>query len=72
MEAGNYPERVTVSNPGRSGAPIILEADAGASVTMEGFDIEASYVQVTGFEITTRPMTTMVSASTSPATAPPA
>ena len=54
MEGGNYSERVTLSNSGRSGTPIVLEADAGATVTMEGFNIEASYVQVIGFEITTQ------------------
>ncbi len=54
VTAGTYAERVIISNPGTSSAPILLEADAGATAVMQGFEIEASYVTVVGFEITTQ------------------
>ena len=47
---GAYRERVRVGTSGRSGSPIVFEAD-GAVVT-GGFTIQANYVHVRGFEIT--------------------
>jgi hypothetical protein len=50
--AGTYDERVNVSISGGAGRPITYQADAGALVTMQGFEIDADYVQVVGFDIT--------------------
>jgi hypothetical protein len=50
--AGTYDERVNVSISGGAGKPITYQADAGARVTMQGFEIDADYVQVVGFDIT--------------------
>ena len=52
VTAGTYNERVTVTRSGASGQLITLAADSGATVTMQGFEITASYTQETGFDIT--------------------
>ena len=51
--AGTYPERVTISRSGTSGAPITFQAE-GAVVT-QGFTVKANYIAIKGFEITDTP-----------------
>ena len=53
VSAGNYDERVQVTNSGKSGAPIIYQASG--AVTMEGFTVKADYITIKGFEITNTP-----------------
>jgi hypothetical protein len=55
--AGVYKERVRVSRSGEKGKPITFQVSAGAAVTMEGFEISASYIQILRFEITNRNQT---------------
>jgi hypothetical protein len=53
VEPGAYAERVSISASGTSSAPITFEIDPSATgtVTMQGFDITASWIVVTGFTI---------------------
>ena len=50
--AGRYDERVKVRTGGTPGKPIAFMAMPRRSVTVGGFDLEASYIRVEGFEIT--------------------
>ena len=50
--AGKYDERITVKGGGTKGLPVAFRARPLRSVTVAGFDLEASYVHVEGFEIT--------------------
>ncbi len=50
--AGKYDERVTVKAGGTEGKPVAFVAMPRRSVTVGGFDLEASYIRVEGFEIT--------------------
>ncbi|UCG58537.1 MAG: DUF1565 domain-containing protein, partial [Phycisphaerales bacterium] len=49
---GKYNERVKVRAGGTKGRPVVFVAMPRRSVTVAGFDLEASYVRVEGFEIT--------------------
>ena len=50
--AGKYDERVKVMSGGTEGKPIAFVALPRRSATVGGFDLEASYLRVEGFEIT--------------------
>jgi len=50
--AGQYDERVQVQVSGEPGRPIAFSARPLRSVTVAGFDLQASYVHIEGFEIT--------------------
>ena len=50
--AGKYDERVKVKTSGAEGQPIVFRAMPRRSATVGGFDLEASYIRVEGFEIT--------------------
>jgi hypothetical protein len=50
--AGKYEARVKVSTSGAQGQPIALQAIPRWSVVVGGFDLQASYVRIEGFEIT--------------------
>jgi len=50
--AGKYDERVNVKAGGTEGKPVAFVARPRRSATMGGFDLEASYIRVEGFEIT--------------------
>jgi hypothetical protein len=50
--AGNYDERVQVRNSGAESQSITLRAMPRRSVVVRGFDLQASYIRVDGFEIT--------------------
>jgi hypothetical protein len=50
--AGRYNERVKLRAGGIEGKPISFVAKPRRSVTVAGFDLEASYIRVEGFEIT--------------------
>ena len=50
--AGKYDERVKVKTGGAEGKPIAFVAMPRRSAIVGGFDLEASYVRVEGFEIT--------------------
>jgi hypothetical protein len=50
--AGRYNERITVKTSGAEGRPITFQAMPRRSATVAGFDLDASYVCVQGFEIT--------------------
>src|SRR5919108_3053305 len=50
VRAASSSERVQVTRSGTSGAPITYQAEG--TVVMKGFTIRASYIHVTGFEIT--------------------
>ena len=50
--AGTYAERVTVRTSGAAGQPITLRAMPRRSAVVGGFDLQASYIRVEGFEIT--------------------
>ena len=50
--AGRYAERIKVTTSGAEGQPITLRAMPRRSVVVGGFDLEASYIRVEGFEIT--------------------
>jgi len=52
VSSGTYNERVTVTRAGSSSAPITFQASPRRSVKMKGFDLNAAYVKVSGFEIT--------------------
>ncbi len=51
--SGTYHERVKVSRSGSSGTPITYQAEG--TVVMQGFTIEANFIQILGFEITDTP-----------------
>jgi hypothetical protein len=56
--AGTYDERVKVKTGGTEGKPIAFVAKPRHSVAVAGFDLEAGYIRVDGFEITaTEPAT---------------
>ncbi len=50
--AGRYDERVKVKAGGSEGRPVSFVARPRRSATVAGFELEASYVRVEGFEIT--------------------
>jgi hypothetical protein len=50
--AGKYDERVKVKAGGTEGKPVAFVAMPRRSATVGGFDLEASYIRVEGFEIT--------------------
>ena len=50
--AGKYDERIKVKTSGAEGQVITFQAMPRRSVTVRGFDLEASYIRVEGFEIT--------------------
>ncbi len=50
--AGKYDERVKVRAGGTEGKPVAFVAKPRRSATAGGFDLEASYIRVEGFEIT--------------------
>jgi len=50
--AGQYNERIKVKTSGAEGQPIKFQALPRRSATVGGFDLDASYVRVEGFEIT--------------------
>ena len=50
--AGKYDERVKVRTSGAEGQPITLRAMPRRSAVVGGFDLQASYIRVEGFEIT--------------------
>jgi parallel beta-helix repeat protein len=58
VSAGTYSENVTIAKSGKSGAPIVFTAAAGATVTVSGqahgFTISSkSYVTIQGFNVNT-------------------
>ncbi|MHB8521321.1 MAG: DUF1565 domain-containing protein [Limisphaerales bacterium] len=50
--AGKYDERVKVKAGGTEGKPLVFVAMPRRSASMRGFDLEASYIRVEGFDIT--------------------
>jgi hypothetical protein len=50
--AGTYDERVKVKAGGTEGRPVAFVAMPRRSATVGGFDLQASYIRVEGFEIT--------------------
>lgn len=58
--AGKYDERVKVKTGGTEGKPVAFVAMPRCSATVGGFDLEASYIRVEGFEITADPPATAV------------
>jgi hypothetical protein len=50
--SGKYNERVKVKTNGTEGKPIAFVAKPQRSVAVAGFDLEAGYIRVEGFEIT--------------------
>jgi hypothetical protein len=50
--SGKYAERVKVNSSGAEGQPITLRAMPRHSAVISGFDLQASYIRVEGFEIT--------------------
>ena len=50
--AGRYDERVKVTRGGTKGNPVAFLAMPRRSATVSGFDFEADYIRVEGFEIT--------------------
>jgi len=50
--AGRYNERIKVKTSGAEGRPIKFQAMPRRSATVGGFDLDASYIRVEGFEIT--------------------
>ena len=50
--AGKYDERIRVKAGGTKGRPIAFVAMPWRSATVGGFDLEASYIRLEGFEIT--------------------
>jgi hypothetical protein len=56
--AGRYNERIQVKTGGAKGRPIAFQAMPRRSASVGGFDLDASYVRIEGFEITAeRPAT---------------
>jgi hypothetical protein len=58
--AGKYDERVKVKAGGTEGKPVVFVARPRRSATVGGFDLEAGYIRVEGFEITADKPTTAV------------
>jgi Protein of unknown function (DUF1565) len=58
--AGKYDERVKVKAGGTEGKPVAFVSMPRRSVTVGGFDLEASYIRVEGFEITADPPATAI------------
>jgi len=58
--AGKYNERVKVKAGGTEGKPVAFVARPRRSATVDGFDLEASYIRVEGFEITAEKPATAV------------
>ena len=52
VEAGKYNQHIQLTISGASGAPITFQASG--AVVMQGFTIDANYVVINGFEITTK------------------
>jgi len=50
--AGKYDERVKVTAGGTKGEPVVFAAMPRGLASVGGFDLEASYIRVEGFEIT--------------------
>jgi len=50
--AGRYDERIGVRKSGTEGKPITLSAKPRRSAVVRGFDLQANYIRVEGFEIT--------------------
>jgi hypothetical protein len=50
--AGKYDERIKVKAGGTEGRPVAFVAKPRRSVIVGGFDLEASYIRMEGFEIT--------------------
>jgi hypothetical protein len=61
--AGRYNERIKVRTSGVDGQPIKFQAMPRRAATVSGFDLEASYVRVEGFEITAEKPATAVQLS---------
>jgi hypothetical protein len=57
---GKYDERVSVKSGGAEGAQIAFVAMPRRSATVRGFDLEADYVRVEGFDITANQPATAV------------
>lgn len=53
VQAGDFPERVTVDHAGSDGLPITFEAQG--PVVMHGFTVNSDYIVIRGFEITDTP-----------------
>ena len=53
VNTGTYNERVLVSNSGTPGSLLTFQAEG--TVVMQGFNLQASYVRIAGFEITDVP-----------------
>jgi len=49
VQAGTYPERIRVKNPGTPGNPVTFKASG--KVVMQGFDVSKGVVLIDGFEI---------------------
>ncbi len=58
--AGEYDERVSVKTSGTEGKPIAFMAMPRRSATIRGFELDASYIHVAGFEITNEKPVTAV------------
>jgi hypothetical protein len=58
--AGKYNERVKVKSGGTEGKAVAFVAMPRRSVIIGGFDLEADYIRVEGFEITADPPSTAV------------
>jgi hypothetical protein len=58
--AGKYTERVTIRTSGGEGQPITLQAMPSRSASVGGFDLQASYIRIDGFEITAEKPTVAV------------
>ena len=50
--SGQYPERVKIKTSGREDRPIVFSAKPRRSVVLGGFEVQADFVQLEGFEIT--------------------
>ncbi len=55
--AGSYPQVVRISVSGASAYPITFQADTGAHAVVGGFQIQADYIRVIGFDITNHNLT---------------
>jgi len=55
VTSGTYNERVQITRSGSTGAPITFQADG--TVVIQGFNVQASYIKMAGFEITNTPGT---------------
>ena len=53
VEAGSYPEHISVGRSGSSNAPVTFQASG--SVVTQGFTVKADYITIKGFEITDTP-----------------